>query len=167
VKDTAGWHRALFGPPPEVRTLVETSEKAAQKWRYTIDKPGADWFQAEFDDRKWAEGDGGFGTRGTPGAIVRTEWKTDDIWIRRSFELKTAPVGEVLLRLHHDEDADVYINGVLAARVSGFVSEYGPVPMTAEARKALKPGKNVLAVKCHQTTGGQYIDVGLEEVVRK
>jgi hypothetical protein len=169
LKETAGWHRALFGPPPETRTLVETSEKTAQKWRYTTTKPPNDWFKPDFDHRQWLEGDGGFGTKGTPGAVVRTEWKTDDIWLRRSFALPESAdlSGEVLLRLHHDEDADVYINGVLAARVSGFVTDYGPVLISAEARRVLKPGRNVIAVKCHQTTGGQYIDVGLEEIVAK
>jgi beta-galactosidase/beta-glucuronidase len=163
-KETAAWHKALFTAPPEMLTLVETSEKAGRKWRYVTTKPADDWFKAEFDDSKWAEGEGGFGTRGTPGAVVRTEWKTDDIWIRRSFELKAMPAGEVLLRLHHDEDADIYINGVLAARVTGYVTDYGPVPITAAAHRALRAGTNLIAVKCHQTKGGQYIDVGLDEV---
>ncbi len=165
--ETAKWHKTLFGPPPEYREIVPTSENTAQMWRYTIAKPIDGWEKADFDAAKWSEAEGGFGTKGTPGAIVRTEWKTEDIWICRSFELKELPKGEVMLRIHHDEDAEVYINGVLAAKVAGFTTDYVEIPLNADGRKALKAGANVIAIHCHQTTGGQYIDAGFVEVVEK
>ena len=98
---------------------------------------------------------------------MRTEWKTADIWIRRSFELKEAPTGEVILRMHHDEDAEVYINGVLVLKTTGYVGEYTDFFLPAEALKAFKKGTNVIAIHCHQTTGGQYIDAGLFEIAEK
>jgi Glycosyl hydrolases family 2, sugar binding domain/Glycosyl hydrolases family 2, TIM barrel domain/Glycosyl hydrolases family 2 len=165
-KETARWHKALYGPPPEIRTLVETSEKAPQAWRYTIEKPAAGWEKADFDAATWKEGKGGFGTAMTPGTFIGTEWKTGDIWIRRQAELTELPKGDVLLRIHHDEDAEIYINGVLAGKVGGFVTDYSFVPLTVEGRKAFKVGKNTIAVHCHQTGGGQYIDVGLVEMVQ-
>jgi hypothetical protein len=165
VEETAKWHKALFGPPPEYRVLVATSEKEPQRWKFTIEKPIAGWEKPDFDSGKWSEADGGFGTKGTPGAIVRTEWKTADIWLRRTFDLKELPKSDILLRIHHDEDAEVYINGVLALKVGGYITDYTELPISKEGLKALKTGSNTIAVHCHQTTGGQYIDVGLVEVV--
>ena len=167
VADTAKWHKALFGPAPEIREVVPTSEKTVQKWRYTTTKPADGWEKADFDAAKWAEGNGGFGTKGTPGTFIGTEWKTGDIWIRRTFELKEVPTGEPMLRIHHDEDAEIYVNGVLAGKVVGYTTDYVEVPLTAAGHKALKAGANTIAVHCKQTGGGQYIDVGLVEVVEK
>jgi hypothetical protein len=52
------------------------------------------------------------------------------------------------------------LNGVLAAKTSGYTAEYDVIEMLPAAKSALKSGKNQLAVHCHQTVGGQYIDVG-------
>src|SRR5262249_50693542 len=101
--ETAKWHKALEGPAPELKEIVPTSEKAGQFWHYTTESPAGGWRKPDFDDAKWPSGYGGFGTAGTPGAVVRLEWKTDNIWLRRTFELKEVPAGEVLLRIHHDE----------------------------------------------------------------
>jgi hypothetical protein len=149
---------------PELRVVVPSSQFKPQLWRYTVEQPAKDWYKPDFKDAAWKEGPGGFGTRGTPGAVVRTEWKTDDIWIRREVDIADDKLGEVLLTMHHDEDAEVYINGVLAVKEGGFITGYAEFALTKEGRAALKKGKNVLAVHCHQTAGGQYIDVGLLEV---
>lgn len=66
--------------------------------------------------------------------------------------------------LHHDEDAEIYINGVLALRTSGYTSSYDAFPLTPAGKAAIKPGKNLVAIHCRQTQGGQYIDFGLVDV---
>ena len=68
--------------------------------------------------------------------------------------------------IHHDEDAEVYLNGVLATRVRRLhepTTRNSPSPPQPHA--TLKPGKNTIAIHCKQTGGGQYIDVGLVEIV--
>src|SRR5207244_448068 len=104
----------------------------------------------------------GFGSKGTPGAVIGTEWVgRGGIWLRRTFELKEVPAGDLMLRMHQDDEAEGYINGVLAAKPPGYTVEYGAAAICYAARKAMKTGTNVLAVYCFQDRGGQFIDVGL------
>jgi beta-galactosidase/beta-glucuronidase len=130
-------------------------------WKYAFQEPGTNWFTAGYDDSGWKEGPAGFGTEQTPGAVVKTEWKTADIWLRRRFTLGAENLRDVKLEVHHDEDAEIYFNGVLAANLPGFITAYDQFDLLPAALESLKPGPNIVAVHCHQTTGGQYIDVGL------
>jgi hypothetical protein len=155
-------HRRVYGPAPKIQIVVSTSQKTPQEWHYTTMKPADDWFIPDAGVSGWQIGPGGFGTEGTPGTAVRTQWKTPDIWIRRSFDLSDKqPLHNLLLVMHHDEDAEVYLNGVLAAKAGGYVTDYQWFDIRREARAALRPGKNVIAIHCKQTGGGQYIDAGL------
>jgi len=149
--------------PPTVKEVVPTARQGAPPCRYTLEAPPESWFKPDFDDSGWKEGQAGFGTEGTPGAVVRTVWKTQDIWIRRAVNVASDRADHLLI--HHDEDAEVYVNGVLAAKVSGYTTDYQWVALSGAAKAAIKRGKNVIAVHCRQTKGGQYIDVGLAEVV--
>jgi beta-galactosidase/beta-glucuronidase len=144
------------------KPVIPDAQQAKVTWRYTLDKPSDDWFKPAFDASAWKEGIGGFGTAGTPAAIVGTQWKSADIWLRREFTLEQTLKAPVLL-MHHDEDAEVYINGVLAASAKDYISDYEEFDIAPAAKAALKPGKNTLAVHCHQTRGGQFIDVGIGE----
>ena len=80
----------------------------------TTRKPEGDWASPGFDASGWAEAPGGFGTAETPGTAgaLRTEWKTPDIWLRREFTLPEGPFADLQLDCFHDEDAEIFINGV-------------------------------------------------------
>lgn len=149
--------------PPQFKALIPAAQQQPVLWRYTTAKPAGEWFKPDFADGSWKQGPAGFGTAQTPGTIVRTEWRDSDIWLRREFELSQTPAAALFLQMHHDEDTEVYINGVLAAKVTGFTTGYEEIELPPAARAALKPGKNILAVHCHQTDGGQYIDLGIVE----
>ena len=151
-------------PVPTYREIVPTSQKTAQTWRYAFESPQGDWKGAAFDDAAWQEGKAPFGHDYD---AKHTDWTTDNIWLRRHFnpgELSAEALDHLLVRYQHDEDVEVYINGVEALKRRGFISVYEYHSLSAEAKQALKAnGDNVLAVHCHQTIGGQFIDVGLSE----
>jgi hypothetical protein len=153
-----------FPPRPRVTELVPTALTERMTWRFTLERPSDDWFKPGFDASSWKESRAGFGTKGTPGAMVRTEWKTDDIWLRREFAIQASKSDNLRLLMHHDEDAEVYLNGVLAVKAPGFTADYETFELSPEARAALRPTGNVLAVHCHQTAGGQYIDAGIVKI---
>ncbi len=146
---------------PRITEIVPTSQDKPLLWRYVTSAPPADWTLPGFDDSAWKQGPAGFGT-------VRphhTDWRSDDIWIRRTVTLPQGNFSNIQFLVFHDEDVEIYINGVLAARESGYLTSYDTLEMSAEARALLKPGAIItIAAHCHQTTGGQYLDIGLVNV---
>jgi hypothetical protein len=148
---------------PERMRVVVPCEGAV--WRYTTEPPASDWMQPDFDDAGWQMGPGGFGVAGTPGAVVKTPWQTPEIWLRRTFTLpsdvRPASLGFLV---HHDEDVEIYVNGMLAARAAGYRVDYGVLRLDPKGAAALRKGSSTLAVHCRQTVGGQFIDVGLVDL---
>ncbi len=141
-------------------TNLAAQTPVVDAWRYTLEKPADGWQKTEFDASAWEQGAGGFGTRQTPAARVGTVWRSSDIWLRKEFDLETIPANPALL-IHHDEDTVVYLNGVEVAKFEKWSTSYNVVPIAAEKAAALKSGANLLAVHCHQNSGGQFIDVHL------
>ena len=90
-------------------------------------------------------------------------WTTNDIWIRRAFELKEVSDNKLALLIRHDEDTEVYINGKLIASASGYTASYEKVLLEKKVKDVLHSGTNTIAVHCHQTEGGQFLDLGLSE----
>ncbi len=162
--------RRLYEPPPRVLTILPRAGRPGANegppWRYTFEAPGQGWESPGYDDSAWSAGFGGFGSEGTPGAIIATEWTSPEIYLRRTIDLGGPPVNPVFT-IHHDEDAEVYVNGILAATLKGYTTGYTHAPILAPAAAELRKGGTItLAVRCRQTRGGQYIDVGIADVVR-
>ena len=157
---------------PEYHEILPTSQKEPHEWKYTTEKPADDWAQPAFDDSKWKSGPAGFGNenikRDHKTSIVRTSWETNSIWLRRTFEFKGEIPVEVSWRIFYDEDPKIYLNGQLIDTFDGYNARYEDRDANMDAfRKAVKPGKNVLAVEVINKTGGAYIDLGINGVSEK
>jgi hypothetical protein len=146
--------------------VLPTATVAAQSWKFTTTAPATNWYSTGFVDTGWSTANGGFGSAGTPGATVGTAWTSADIWLRKTFTAKALTADEInklTIKIFYDEGAEVYINGILALTVTGYVTSYVTNDINAAAKSAfVSNGANTIAVHCHQTWGGQFIDVGLQ-----
>jgi len=160
----AGW--APLPKPPRVETIIPAADQSPTSWRYTTENPGPDWMKPGFDDSSWGESKSGFGSPKTPNSIATTLWTTSDIWLRKEMDFPhPLPNGEIRAWIYHDEDVEVFINGIPALNAPGNVTDYTPLALSPQGKAALKPGKNSIAVHCHQSRGGQYIDLGFVTLV--
>jgi len=144
---------------PRVVLIADAREDGAD-WTYTVEQPSPDWMEVGYLNKSWTRGRSGFGTAGTPGAEVRTVWSSPDIWMRTTFGLESLPES-LVLSLHHDEAVEIYLNGTRIHEAVGFTTAYESIPLPSKAIALLQTGKNVVAVHCQNTGGGQYIDVAL------
>jgi len=151
-------------PPPaaarrwEVLVGAAADGALAKPYRFTTTAPAAGWTSAEADEGGWASGWAPFG-HALPG--VRTPWTSDDIWLRQSFDCKSTNLQAAALVIFHDEDTEVYVNGQCIWKRGGYTTAYEVFSVTEALQKALRKGRNILAVHTHQTVGGQFIDLAL------
>ncbi|MEM7387470.1 MAG: DUF1549 domain-containing protein, partial [Verrucomicrobiota bacterium] len=143
--------------------LIADSRNQPQEWYYTTTQPAEDWSTVGFraDQEGWAKGKAGFGGS-VPNAKGRTGWNGKAIWLQKAFALTEVPKS-LRLTIYHDEDVAVYLNGTEVFRRSGYVTNYVEHVLPKEAVAALQTGRNVVAVHCIQTGGGQFIDLGLAD----
>jgi hypothetical protein len=158
--------KPTFGGGPSGRSAKDISRRLIERgasWRFTTTRPPRSWRDRGFDDSAWREARSPFGRRGTPGATVSTPWHTSDIWLRTTVEIVPTPGADLALEMIHDEDVEVFVNGVPAARAAGYITSYRLFAMDDGARDTVAPGANTIAVHCRQTLGGQLVDVSLVE----
>ena len=153
----------------ELHFILPTASQSDNNiWKYTMGGANYtvnDWNLLTFDDNDWLEGASGFGTGDQDLPKVRTTWDNQTIYLRKKVvisELSAEELTSLKFSIFHDEDFEIYINEVLAASGFGYNISYENFEISQEAKNAIKYGEeNLFAVKCIQTGGGQYIDLGL------
>jgi hypothetical protein len=161
LKVDGDYYRFMGKAAPEYKTILPAGDEQAYTCKYLMETaPAKGWEKAKFDDHAWKTGAGPFGDNR---AKAGTKWTGKDIWVRRKFKLAALPEGKLLLRLFHDDGAEVYLNGQKIAAEGGANGDYEMITLTDEAKSKLVKGENVLAVHCNNTGGGTWIDAGITE----
>ena len=122
--------------------------------------PASNWYRAEYEDNGWQEA---VFPMGSPnfGLPYVTRWmgEYNSYWIRREFYLDgfTSLLPHTL-RVFHDDDYKLYINGTLVVSEDGWTTD---TPVERNVARYLKNGRNVIAVQVQQNAGGAYFDCGI------
>jgi hypothetical protein len=149
-----------------LKPFVKTADAEAWIGKYTFDKPADGWEKPNFSDTEWKEGKAAFGTRRQP--YMNTPWTTKDIWVRREVILNEDPSAlELYVDYSHDDVFEMYINGVQIVKTGVENHNNVRIPLSAEAKKTLVKGRNVISAHCYNTSGGAYVDFGLFNNVSK
>lgn len=145
-----------------LETLVPMADEAEWTGLYTRKNPGQGWEKPDFTPSGWKEGKAAFGTPDL--SNVRTRWteQNSDLYVRREVELKAEDLNSDLYLVYsHDDVFEIFVNGMSVAKTGETWREGVKLHLSDDVKKLLKPGKNMIAAHCHNTTGGAYTDFGL------
>ena len=141
-----------------LQTILPASDEAAYTCQYTENAPVGNWINTSFDDSKWKTGKAPFSDDKEE---AKTLWQSKDIWIRRTFSLKNIDLHKLFLKLHHDDNVEVYLNGDKIYNCDCWNGKFENHPIADAVKSKLQKGKNVLAIHCANTAGGAWLDAGL------
>lgn len=160
VDDT--WYRFLGKETDQFMTVLPAADETAYEVAYTLSKPGSGWQETGFNDTQWKTGGAPFSDDKTK---AKTYWNTDDLWVRRTFTLNNdVNLDNLFLKINHDDNIDIYLNGKAIYHKQGWVNNYTYLNLQEQLKANLKAGKNVLAFHLRNTAGGRFLDAG---IVRK
>lgn len=161
VKVDDQFYRFMGESAPQYKIILPCADQQAYTGKYLMETaPANGWEKPEFADESWQTGKAPFGDER---AKAGTSWTGKDIWIRRKFTVSNFPQGRLMLKVSHDDDVELYLNGQRISRQRGANGDYEMIALGDNAK--LKPGENVLAIHCRNTGGGSFVDAGLSEEI--
>jgi len=160
-------YRFLGKEDAPMATVIQTGKEKPYECKYTETDPGEGWEKENYDDSKWKTGTAPFGNFE---GESKTMWISQSIWVRREFDLKDDNFNKLFIRLRHDDDVEVYINGEKVYSCKDcWLGKYVNYPVPDSIRRKLKKGKNILAMHCINPRGNSWLDAGIENepVIKK
>lgn len=122
--------------------------------------PATNWYRPDYDDSGWQEATVPMGSPNYSLPYV-TRWmgEFNSCWFRKAFTLDGfTPLLPHTLRIFHDDDYKVYVNGTLVLTSDGWTTD---TPVEKDIARNLKQGRNVIAVQVQQNSGAAYFDCGI------
>lgn len=130
-------------------------------WTYTTNAPAGTWTAEGYDSSEWNQAYAPFGKIGTAPGMINTVWKdSDSIWLRKTITLTQYDMEECVLSIYaaYTDSIEIYANGKKIYSANTASTQYNTIVLDANARKALKVGENVIAVKV-TGTNGKFFDM--------
>ncbi|MEO6915550.1 MAG: DUF4964 domain-containing protein, partial [Chitinophagaceae bacterium] len=151
-------YRFLGKETPALESIVATAEEKPYLVKFTESVPPEGWMLKDFVETDWKNGQPPFSNSKQKAGTV---WTSRNIWMRRTFELNKININKLFLKLHHDDNVEVYLNGEQIYNKTGWNNKAEFFPLSDQVKAKLVRGKNVLAIHCANTTGGAFLDAGL------
>jgi hypothetical protein len=158
--------KLLYTEDREIPLITDVRTKPSL-WRFTLDNPGDTWTAPGFDASSWRQGEAPFGQLPKPDEErpIHTTWETERIWLRAEFDLPEGRIEDVRLAIRNLGAFDLYLNGVPAVSTNLDRNAYYDYPVSKDALRTLKPGRNVMAIhamRIHEKSIGQFLDVSFQ-----
>ncbi|MEO6584360.1 MAG: DUF5127 domain-containing protein, partial [Ferruginibacter sp.] len=150
-------YRVIGSERKAFANIAATADEQPYMMKYTEAEPVDGWQNETFNDTKWKSGKAPFSDNKTTAA---TRWASKNIWVRRTFTVNNSTINKAFLKIKHDDNTEVYLNGEEVYNYKGWLGKFQYIPLD-ELKGKLKKGKNVLAIHVANTAGGAYLDAGI------
>jgi hypothetical protein len=156
-------YRFLGDKERSFKIILPSSDEQAYDVAYTEETPATSWMSKDFDDAAWKKGGAPFTENAS---TAKTVWRSRHIWVRRTFDLQQTDFNKLFLKINHDDNAEVYINGEKVYSLTGWLNKFHYIPLADAVKSKLVKGKNVLAIHVENTAGGAMLDAGISDEVK-
>ena len=138
IKADGKTYRVIGSGSKIFESVVPTADEQTYNAKYTETKPAEGWENEEFNDADWKTGKAPFSdNKSSPG----TGWFSKNIWVRRTFTLNKVDYNKLFLKIKHDDNTEVYLNGEKIYSYVGWLGKFENIPIEDAVKQKLKKAK--------------------------